>query len=250
MSWPRSTEAAPLLSQHQRTASPPPRSQDGSNSATSSSSSSSEDEPLPSYSFLILAHALGLLPSVVFLVGFAFAALRSPCQLPLAKNHGGAKVGELSKERCSELLGARSPLSWSLFLLAVASYTAAHKVRNLISRFCSLLFRVVRVFIVGSPSELETRYDVLAKDDDDAATTIFSFVSRALFTEAFKVLVVVLAAALVLGQTFVESLSSSQGHIKVEKTTGSDIIDSIRLSRLDPTDGRFRIAVWLAIGCE
>ncbi|CAO1621151.1 unnamed protein product [Parajaminaea phylloscopi] len=230
-----------------------------SSRSTSDSSISARGDSAPSYPYLILSHVIGLIPSITLLLGFAALTLRIPCHLPLVADNNGNDANERSQARCSALLGPGSWLSWSLYLLAIASYAAAHKVRNLISRFCSLTLRIVRVSFLGLGSELETRYDVLAKDDDDAATTIFAFVSRALFTEAFKIMLIVAASGLVLGKTYVDSLNAggqAQSSASDELLVGERlstaathrVADSIRFSKLDPIDGRFRIAVWLICG--
>lgn len=236
------------------------RNSSSSSSAHSDSASSSkytflEEDCSPSYSFLILSHVLGLLPSVAFLLVFAFLALHVPCRLPLVGATGADEIETASRARFSALLGPRPWLGWSLFLLAVVSYAAAHKVRNLITRLCSLVLRIIRVFFLETSNPLENHYDIFAKDNDDAATTIFSFLSKALFTEAFKIMLIVVASAIVLGQTYVEKLglSAAPRHLGPNSnsfTEQKSIVESFKLANLYPTDGRFSFVVWLICGCE
>lgn len=245
----------------------PRRPSDASDSSFSTSSTSSST--LPSYSWLILSHALGIVPTLLFLAAFTAAALKQPCRLPKPTKCGGEQHLNEDKaaQHCSQLLGPASMLSWSLFLLSVAAFTAAHKVRNLISRLCTLALRLGRACSLASmrsslpsprasltprvPDET-SRYDLLAKNEDDTAATIFSFVSRALFTEGFKILLIVVASAVVLAKTLVDvagdqdvasSLPAStlRHHSKQQRHVP-------RFTQLEAQDGRFRIAVWLALG--
>ena len=74
-----------------------------------------------------------------------------------------------------------------------------------------------------------------------------------MFTEAFKFLVVISASSIVLGQIWVDGLGSrSAGGHSVESSQNGmlDVVNRIRFSDLSPMDGRYRVALWVIMGCE
>lgn len=201
-----------------------------------------EAAPIPSYSSLLFFHALALLPSLFFVGLFAFFTFRVHCHLP-PPTHPNVPEHE-SFGRCATLLGPQSGLGWSLFLLAIAAYTATHKLRSLLSNFSSLAGRIVR-------NIRSTSYTGLAaadEEEDSKAAVIFSSLSRAAVSEASKALVIVVSAAIVATQdNLVEEVKtaafSSSGLGSV-----LDIVDSIERVTLNPHDPRLRIVTWLALG--
>lgn len=222
-------------------------------------------DPLPSYAHLLFAHGIALLPALAFIILFVTLSLRIHCHLP----HIGLTEQSASDEarygstRCSNLLGPHSSLSWSLFALSVAGYTAAHKLRSLISHFSALLFDLLQGLAKAIP------FFSLAEDDDpdqdEKSQVIVACIAKAIFSELFKACLIVTGCAVTLAKVHVDAVAADllddgvsmaisslrASEVPISTTTnGVDLLDQIRWSMLDPQEASFRVVVWLALGCK
>lgn len=253
----------------------------GSSSCDSSSSISLQVNSLTAkeYKSLVLSHSLALIPALLLLIICLCLAIYSPCHLhalPLLKRSYSTlslssvqpshiplpspqDSKRLSSQRCSAILN--SGLTSSALVLASTSWLASYALRPFCLSISNLFFKLYSLLPIFESKNTQTQqFDQDEQEDlsststiSSAASTFFSVLIRTSFLELLRLGSLILSFALVRAQ-----IPRLHGHDENGRGSlpppGQGHSHEPWISDLDhslqPTDIRFKLALWCSLGCE